>query len=538
MELDHDPIHSGSCLAALLRGVVAAASRGKLVCAILVLFLSVSCQNRDVEAQAEAARAMELLEQNRIAEARIAINRALLLRDDVADFHIARGRIELSAGTNSAAFDAYLDALALDATNREALQAVSQLGLQTGYFRQSLKATDTLVLLNPGDTNALITRGIHSLLSARLDEASEYASRALAVDPDSEEAMILRSRVMYMKGNNQEALDLLAQHSREREPSVGIALMRLELFRAERDPAGMEAQFEALETAGQRTWQLGLDEANFLFKLGRRGEALDLTVDLLASPDLTREASEEAMALWDVWKVTDLPDQALARISAEGAPSARYSVAKYLARQSALSSAGQIAGSLKGDDREAVLALIDLRSGRTSEAARRAAGILERDESHCLALEVQAHGNLAQGKAREALSAAQQLAAQCPGESAGWLVAADAYALLSDPENGRRVLQQGAEANPQDFSYVAEHTQWLREQGRKREALAAARRLTRNSPAMIRGWELYRDLCSNAADPCVADAERGLTDSQTRYWIDYKPGENAPPSLFARLKDI
>ena len=538
MQLDHDPIRSGSCLDTFGRAVAASASRGKLMCAIMVLFMSVACQDRDVEAQAEAASAMALLEQNRLAEARVAINRALMMRDDVADYHIARGRIELAAGTISAAFDAYFDALALDASNPEALQAVSQLGLQTGNIRASLKATDTLVLLNPADTTALVTRGVHALISSRLDEAEDYAARALAVNPYSDEAVLLRSRVFYLKGKHQEALDLLDRHTRDRETSVGIHLLRLELFRAQRDPKGMEAQFVALRATKQRSWQLKVDEANFLFKTGRRDEARDLTVELLSSPDLSREALEGVMALWDVWEVTEIPAQALARISTNKVAAARYSVATYLARQSALPSADQIAGSLKGNDREAVQALIALRSGRTSEATRLAAQILGRDRFHCLALEVQARIDLVKGKVREALSGAQQLAAQCPGESAGWLVAANAYGALGDFENARRVLQQGAEGNPQHFSYVTEHSQWLQEQGRDREALAVARRLTRNAPAMTRGWELYRDLCRGAQDPCMEDAERGLTASRTRYWIDYKPGEAPPPSLFARLKEI
>ena len=65
-----------------------------------------------------------------------------------------------------------------------------------------------------------------------------------------------------------------------------------------------------------------------------------------------------------------------------------------------------------------------------------------------------------------------------------------------------------------------------------------ARRLTRNAPAITRGWELYRDLCEASSDPCLQDAERGLADSRTRFWIDYKPGETPPPGLFARLKEI
>jgi hypothetical protein len=55
---------------------------------------------------------------------------------------------------------------------------------------------------------------------------------------------------------------------------------------------------------------------------------------------------------------------------------------------------------------------------------------------------------------------------------------------------------------------------------------------------LSRGWELYRDLCSAAKDPCLEDAERGLADSRTRFWIDYKPGETPPPGLFGRLKEI
>jgi tetratricopeptide (TPR) repeat protein len=538
MRIDHDPIHSGSCLDTIRRFVCACFGRAMVMCAILALIMTTACQNRDVEAQAEAANAMALLEQKRLAEARLAIARALILRDDVVDYHIARGRIEFAAGALSAAFDAYSDALSLDASNMEALQAVSQLGLQTGNIRASLSATDTLVLLNPGDTSALVTRGVHALISSRLDEADDFAARALAVNPASDDAVILRSRILYLKGKNQDALDLLEQHARGREPSVGIYLMRLELFRAKRNPQGMEAQFNALRAIGHETWQLKVDEANFLSKIGRRDAGLDQTVDLLSSPELSRDGLRSVMGLWTIWTISDIDAQSVTAISKSGTQAARYNVAVFLARQSAFSPASEIAKSLKGNDRDAVRALIALRSGRGPEAARLSREILRADMTHCLALEVQARINLANGKVREALSSAQQVSAQCPDEAAGWVTAARAYSELGDPENARRVLRQGAEANPQDWGFVIEHTEWLRSQGKDREALAAARRLTRNAPALVKGWELYRDLCSAAADPCVGDAESGLADSRTRYWIDYEPGESPPPSLFGRLKEI
>ena len=538
MRLYHDPIHSGSCLDRIRRAFTAGAKRGKVACAILALVFAAACQDQEIEAQAEAASAMAMLEQNRFAEARMAINRALILKDDVPDYHIARGRIEFAAGAVSAAYDAYFDALALDPSNLEALQAVSQLGLQTGNINASLRATDTLILLNPGDTTALITRGVHALISSRLDEADDYAARALAVNSYSDEAMILRSRVLYLRGKNEAALELLENRSREGEDSAGIHLMRLELYRAQRNPKGMEIQFGALRATDQISWQLAVDEANFLFKLGRRNAALDLTVDLLASDELTPEALRSVVELWRLWAITDLSDEAVVTLSTKGSQSVRYDVALFLARQSALDHAVELSQSLDGNGRDALAAFIALRSGRTAEAERLASRVLGADKTHCLGLEVQARIRLSRGKLREALTDAQQVTIQCPNEVAGWIIAASAYSEMGDPHNARRVFRQGAEANPQDLGYLIEHTRWLRRQDRQREAIAVARRLTRDAPAMIQGWEHYRELCGVAADPCVADAERGLADARTRYWIDYKPGESPPPGLFGRLKDI
>src|SRR3546814_14382866 len=66
----------------------------------------------------------------------------------------------MAADSVSGAYDAYSDAISLDPTNIEALQAVSQLGLPTGHFRESLEATDAILSLSPDEPGA-------SLMSAR-----------------------------------------------------------------------------------------------------------------------------------------------------------------------------------------------------------------------------------------------------------------------------------------------------------------------------------------------------------------------------------
>src|SRR3546814_15227966 len=89
----------------------------------------------------------------------------------------------MAADSVSGAYDAYSDAISLDPTNIEALQAVSQLGLQTGPFRESLEATDAILSLSPDEPGALLMRGLHAVTRNRFAEADVYADRILARAP-------------------------------------------------------------------------------------------------------------------------------------------------------------------------------------------------------------------------------------------------------------------------------------------------------------------------------------------------------------------
>src|SRR5690606_15379064 len=115
-------------------------------------------------------------------------------------------RIELAAGSFSGAYDAYNEALALDRSNAEALQAVSQLGLRTGHLRESLEATERILTLAPKQRDALLVRGIHALIRRRFDEAIGYADQMLADQGANENASILKARALFMKGEPESAL--------------------------------------------------------------------------------------------------------------------------------------------------------------------------------------------------------------------------------------------------------------------------------------------------------------------------------------------
>ena len=502
---------------------------------LIVLLLLGGCGRSDAAAAADAARAQALLEQHRIAEARLAIRDAIEVRDDEPQFHILRGRIEMAAQSPSGAFDAYSDAMSLDSTNMEALQAVSQLGLQTGHFRQSLDATDAILALSPDEPGALLMRGLHAVIRKRFDEADGFADRILARNPADEGGVILKSRIAVRKGTPQRALEVLAPYGAAKPNTPGVVMTRLEVYRAMRDAAGMRSQFALLRTLVPDNPDLRLDEANFAFKDGRPRDGHAVLVALLADPMIDRSTVADILALWREYSREGPGDANLAPIVRHGAPGTRLAVAEYMAWRGRLAAARRLAEGLADAERAALDALILSREGRWAAAEQRSAAVLARDETNCLALTIRAQARLNAGDPVGAQRSAQVAVAQCPSQPQAWSALAAAYVGREDVDNARRVWRDGINANPQDAEMAGQTVAWLLGRGQGREALAVARRLTHDAPALLGGWRLYHATCERLKDPCVATAAAGLRDAATIYAIDLPPGQALPNGLFGRI---
>ena len=130
------------------------------ISAIFLLAALTGCSSSAEKAAESALLAQQYLDQKNYYEARKAIAEAITHRDDQSELHILKGRIALGAGKRSDAFLAYKDALSLESTNPEALQAVSQLGLQTGYLQDAEQAADTMLSFSPELPEALVTKGL------------------------------------------------------------------------------------------------------------------------------------------------------------------------------------------------------------------------------------------------------------------------------------------------------------------------------------------------------------------------------------------
>lgn len=493
------------------------------------------CGGSTVAAQKDALQAQTLLQQGRINEARIAIKEAIAQRDDEPQYHILRGRIEMAAGSVSSAFSAYSDAMSLDPTNVEALQAVSQLGLQTGNFRESIEATDAILSLTPDEPGALLVRGLHAVIRKRFAEADDIADRILARDANDEGGVILKARIAVRKGEEQQALQVLSGFGDTKPNTLGVVMTRLEVFRVMRDAAGMRSQFALLRNLAAGDPDLRLDEANFAFKDGRASDGGGLIIASLADPKVNAERIEQSLALWREYDDVGPADASLAPIAATGTAPARLAVAEFLAERNRLAAARQLLAGMGAGERMALDALIAARGGRWSEAERLANQVIAADNTHCLALIVRAEAALQKGAVANAQRSAQLAASQCSAQTRGWILAAEAYTRREDPENARRMWRQGIAANSQHAELARAYIDWLARSGQEREALSVARRLTHAAPALLSGWRLYRDSCQRFDPSCQRAAEAGLADAATRYFIDFAPGQAAPNGLFGRI---
>ena len=497
--------------------------------------MTAGCTSSAEESARLAAQAQSYLDQKRIAEARIAIRKAVLVEDSVPEYHILRGRIEFSAESNENAYDAYQQALALDASNPEALQAVSQIGLQIGRLRESLDATEKLLVLNSNQQDALLVGGIHALLKRNYDEADQYADRLLSINPESEGGVVLKARVSFLAGRPDQARQVLDNYSLSHPDTEAIALTQLEIYRQLRNAPRMKQLFVQLRKLQPDDLGLRVDEANFLYKNAEKDEATRIVVDTLANQKISLEMITSSINLLREYDITRLSGDMVAKITRNGKPAARIAAARYFADSGEERTASQLIKGMSGPRADAERANIALLNGDIAAARSLLKSLLSKDKTLCPALETQAQLFLASGKAKSALQSAQRAVSECPNDIDGWKHNAEAYARLDDPINARRVYRQGIDANKQSEPIARAYAEWLVANGNDREAVATAKRLTDLAPALNSGWKLYAQICTATEAKCVEKAKAGLADSKTRFGVDLLPGQLAPNGLFGQF---
>ncbi|QGN56090.1 tetratricopeptide repeat protein [Novosphingobium sp. Gsoil 351] len=483
----------------------------------------------------QGAVAQQQLTSGDLTAARKSIAEAIDERDDLAELHLLRGRIEIAGKRYAAAFDAYSAALALEATNPEALLGVAQLGLRTGHLDEAEEAAGRILTLEPNQPEALLIKGLLALVRNRPAEAIEDADKILAGSPSNEGGVILKARALYLRGDPGQALKLIDQAVPLVGNTAGLIQTKLELFREAGDQAGMLGQFEKLRLLRPDDFDLTIDEANLRYKTGDKLGGRRLLRDALLSPN--RRASE-AVRIASLWREYDTePLDASERMRLRSISSAvRGEVARYYLDSGRAEPAAQL---LAGDPSLAARALaarVAIALGDLPSGTEGAEKILEADRTQCDALIARSAGLLARGQNAPAVVAAQTAAAECPQNTAAWLQLARANEARGKPSEAGRAFADAVSRNPQNAQLSAEYIDWLERHGATRQAMGEARRLTRKTPAQVSAWTAYVAACERQLQSgCTSVARAGRTQALRKLGIDLPIDERAPNGLFGRL---
>jgi hypothetical protein len=364
---------------------------------IIVNVLVVSgCSDPVQSANAKGALAQAQLDYGQLAEARETIAEAIAERDDIAELHLLRARIELQANSPSTAYSAYSAALALDSANMEALIGVAQLGLQLGHVSESEDATERVLTMQPNQPNALLLQGLHSLIKRRYEDAVANADAILAAVPGEENAAILKARALALMNKPDEAFAALEGAGETTADSLSIALTLLELHRVRNDGAAMVPLLERIREFAPADASYDVDEADTLYKLGSDARARAILQRRLLDPKTDEEAATAIARVFKEYDPEPLDAADLRKFANTAAIPARKAMARlYLDRNDPARAKAALSGAPAIDDIVALRARAGVAERRLDESLAQAEAILENDRTHCDALVAKAQALLA-----------------------------------------------------------------------------------------------------------------------------------------------
>ena len=136
--------------------------------------------------------------------------------EDVPEYWIELGKVQIALGASSDAYYAFSRALELDRDNSDVLSMLTQLALRSGELELAEDYARQLELLVPSDSSVKMTHGIIALRRGDLEAASDLAEQILASQPNSSDAKVLQAQVLLKSGRTEDAVALLAGQVRAR----------------------------------------------------------------------------------------------------------------------------------------------------------------------------------------------------------------------------------------------------------------------------------------------------------------------------------
>ena len=481
--------------------------------AMALLLAATGCASKAERAAEAMNEGVQLAAAGQYGAAAAKFNLAVSLRDDLPALWLARARNLVQLKDYSGAFASYRNALDQDRTNREALDAVSQLALATGDLDLAKDYAGQILALDPNDVNAQLVSGTVSLRRGRLDEAMTTVEKTLTQEPANEAARVLKSRILQRRGDAAAALALIEPIFTAGGGSVDLRRQLVSLY--EHDGFGAGLARVAARNAADRPRDVAaqIEWARQLILAGRAAQAATvLGAAHRADPSDATRAQTVAMLLdADVSGA----DTAHLFAAADAEPSLAVALAQHalsvrdpataVARLAPMAAARPLDATTT--DLHAAYALALAQVGRGAEAARRAAAVLAIDPAEPIALAARAITAIDARNLDGAMRDARIVARDNPGSANAVALLAQIYRLRGDQAAAQATINGAFNDNEEDSAFLALYVGQAIANGKAADAESEVRAFTIRHPASVLGWRLRAQICSAIKDgACVSRA--------------------------------
>lgn len=410
--------------------------------------------------RARSARAAYSQYQNAVASGDMVAARAALLslvniEEDVPDYWVQLGRLQIQMGAYRDAYDAFLHAHELDRTNVDVLSTLTQLALIAGEMDLAEEHARSLSLLSPDNPAVTLVHGYTAYRAGELDQAEAAADKLLASAPDDSFAKILKTRVLVAKDRVDEAIGLLEDQHRSVPQDLSAIRNLAAIYRNRGDWANLAR----IEADSLRLNPRDADVAKTLIEAflrsGNVAAAGRLSAQLL-SPSSSPALTESVLAVWLQYAPHGavLPNGLQLAKLASG--DRRVSFASYYNRvgqpraAEALLGPSQLPVTHLNARLNAVLANAMALEGRAAEARDLFDRVLSREPDQADALRGRCALELRTGQAKQAVIDAQRLVTIAPTDGDDRLLLAQTYAAAGNKTQGQATLWDAFQDLPKD----------------------------------------------------------------------------------------
>lgn len=415
---------------------------------------------RDREARHAYAEYQDAMAAGDMPRARRALIKLVRADEDVSDYWVELGKLQIQMGDYRGAYDAFSHAHELDRSSVPVLAALTQIALLAGQTDVAYDHARSLALVDPDNAVVTLVNGTVAFKSGEFDKATIAADKILAAAPNDPFAKVLKARVLIATDRVDQAVAVLeAQHQAVPNDATTIRALG-DLYRARGEWRNVARVQYDLHRIAPKDTGISRSVVDALLRAGDIPAAAKMSAPLLsagASPQLV----DATLSLWARFapKGQTLPDaRALAaRVDRER----QVSFANYFNAVGHPEWAQQLLGAPRlpvtheNARSNAVFAQAMALQARTADAGKLFDQVLEEEPDQVEALRGRSALEARSGQAKDAIIDALRLVTISPKSGEDRLILAQAYLADGNRKELRRALWQAFQDLPGDERVTA-----------------------------------------------------------------------------------